>query len=45
MSAFFGDITDHALLGRATFADLGDAAINDLVARALASIQHLKISQ
>src|SRR5882672_3245147 len=38
--AVFGNVADHAIPGRTTFADLGDAAINNLVARAPASVHH-----
>jgi len=45
VGAAFGDIADNAIPGHAAFVDLGDAAINDLVAHTLASIRHRIISQ
>ena len=38
--AGFGDIAHHAIPARAMLVDFGDAAVNHLVARVLASIQH-----
>ena len=43
--AVFGDVADDAIPGCATLADFGDAAINHLVPRVLASILHRIISQ
>src|ERR1700686_3134004 len=40
MRAFLGDIAHHAIPARAMLVDFGDAAVNHLVARTLASIQH-----
>src|SRR5258705_7342138 len=40
LGALVGDVVDDAIPGRAIVADLGDPAIDNLVARALASIQH-----
>jgi hypothetical protein len=40
LGALVGDVADDAIPGRAIVADLGDPAIDNLVARALASIQH-----
>ena len=42
MSAVFGEVAHDAIPGSAVFADLGDAAVDNLVARALASVQHRK---
>src|SRR6516165_10113383 len=41
--AVFGDVANHAIPGSAVSAHLGDAAIDHLVARALASFQHAKL--
>src|ERR1700686_4396714 len=38
--ACFGDVAHHAIPARAMLVDFGDAAVNHLVARALASTQH-----
>src|ERR1700682_2817860 len=43
--ALVRDIANHAIPRCAMLADLRDAAVNHLVARALASVQHRKISQ
>src|ERR1700676_594588 len=42
MGAVFGNVAHHAISRRATFANLGDPAVDDPVARALASVQHRK---
>ena len=42
--ALVGDVADDALSGRAMFVDLGDAAVNHLFARVLASVQHRSTS-
>src|SRR5712664_3027051 len=40
LGALVGDVADDAIPGRAIVADLGEPAIDNLVARAPASIQH-----
>src|ERR1700733_291416 len=43
MGAMLGDVAHHAIPGRSTVGDLSDPAIDNLVARALASVLHRKL--